>query len=131
MKSDRLVTGRAQIEENLQTIYDYRLGSNDERKFHRGRIKNDKNFVARRTSEGWQFAPSKFSGYAANNTSHMNKLDDRDGGVTNNRITEILGGPLCRGDSGYNEVDEAYCEYTREHGFEPSTHRQGRKYWVL
>ncbi len=35
----------------------------------------------------WQFAPSKFAGYARNDTSHMDKLNDRDGGVTNNRIT--------------------------------------------
>jgi 5-methylcytosine-specific restriction protein A len=131
MKSDGLVSRRAEIEANIQTMYAYGAGSAEERAFHRGRIKNGKNFVARRTSEGWQFAPSKFAGYARNDTSHMDKLNDRDGGVTNIRITEILGEPLAAGDRGYEDVDQAYRDYVREHGFKPSRHAQGRKYWML
>jgi len=131
MKTDGLVNRRAEIEANVETMYAYGAGSTQQRAFHRGRIKNGKNFVARQTDKGWQFAPSKFSGYSDNDTSHMNKLEDRDGGVTNIRITQILGEPLSRGDTGYEEVDQAYCDYVREHGFTPSRHHQGRKYWLL
>jgi hypothetical protein len=61
----------------------------------------------------------------------MNKLDDRDGGVTNIRITDILGAPLSLGDRGYDDIDSAYRDYVREHGFAPSRHERGRKYWII
>jgi hypothetical protein len=131
MKSDGLVSRRAEIEANVAVMRGYAAGSGEEQAFHRGRIKNGKNFVAVRSDVGWQFAPSKFAGYAGNDTSHMNKLDDRDGGVTNIRITEILGEPLQPGDAGYDEVEAAYADYVREHGFTPSRHHRGRKYWML
>ena len=131
MKSDGLVTSVREVRENLDTMSSYATGSADERKFHRGRIKNGKNFVVERTADVWLFAPSKFAGYAANDTSHMSKLDDRDGGVTNRRLTDVLGTPLERGDAGYAEVDRAYLDYVAHFGFEPSRHHRGRKYWVI
>lgn len=131
MKSDGLVTSVAEVRENLGTMARYALGDDYQREFHRGRIKNGKNFVARKLGSGWQFAPSKFVGYSGNDTSHMNKLDSRDGGRTNGRLTELLGPPFIPGSLRYEEVDTAYQEYAASHGIEPSRHHQGRKYWLI
>ena len=63
----------------------------DQREFHPGRTKNGKNIAAEWVGSDWRFGPSKFVGYAANDTSHMRKLDDRDGRITNKRLTQLLG----------------------------------------
>jgi len=131
MKSDGLVTTRIQIATNVERIAEYGKGSSDERKFHDGRIKNGKNFVALQVGSEWLFAPSKFAGYADNDASHMNKLDRRDGGVTNGRLTEILGNPIARGAPEYEQIDRYYEQYASAFGIVPSKHPQGRKYWRL
>jgi 5-methylcytosine-specific restriction protein A len=131
MKSEGLVTSVAEVRDNLSTMARYASGNTDEREFHRGRIKNGKNFVAEKVAPQWRFAPSKFVGYAANDTSHMRKLDDRDGGITNKRLVQLLGAPLEHGDPRYAEVDAAYLDYVASFGFEASRHHQGRKYWLI
>ena len=131
MKSRGLVKTVSEVRQNLQTMADYALGSGAEREFHRGRIKNGKNFVAEKLGEEWRFAPSKFVGYRENDTSHMTKLDRRDGGITNSRITGLLGRALGPGDEGYGQVDQAYLDYVHAHGFSPSRHHRGRKCWIL
>jgi len=131
MKSEGLVTCTTEIRENVESMFRYAQGTSAEREFHRGRIKNGKNFVALAVNGRWLFAPSKFAGYAGNDPSHMQKLQRRDGGVTNKRISDLIGLPLSRGDDRYTDIDLAYEAYVREHGFSPSAHRQGRKYWII
>lgn len=76
---------------NVNTLVRYGEGDKAERKFHRGRIKNGKVFVAVRYGDSYVFSPSKFSGYKANDIDHQFKLNERDGGITNVRIQSLLG----------------------------------------
>jgi 5-methylcytosine-specific restriction protein A len=127
-----LIGSLPEILENVETMERYRASQDlGERKFHDGRIKNGKNFVAVNRSGKYIFAPSKFSGYKNNDTGHMKKLSGRDGGTTDNAITRILKNPLTFGDAGYDEVESAFLNYCDVNGISPSKHPQGRRYWLI
>ena len=130
-KSDGLATELRQVRGNVLRMAGFATGTAAEIEFHRGRIKNGKNFVAVKSNDGYLFSPSKFSGYANNDLTHMDKLDQRDGGVTNRRISELAGDPLVAGDSRYAEIDREYEGYCSAHGIVPSRHRRARRYWVI
>jgi len=125
------VETREEIIQNVDTLYQYGLGDGPERKFHDGRIKNGKVFVAVRLGDEYRFAPSKFAGYAANNLRHEQKLAERDGGVTNQRIERIAGPPLEIGSAAYRSVDNAYLAYCKTHSIDPSQHQIPRRYWLI
>lgn len=61
-----LVETIADVVENLETLDRYGHGGREERRFHRGRIKNGKVFVALKKGGRFLFSPSKFAGYAGN-----------------------------------------------------------------
>ena len=105
------VETREEITRNVDTLYQYGLRDGPERTFHDGRIKNGKVFVAVRQGDEYRFAPSKFAGYAANNLEHENKLSERDGGKTNQRIESIAGSPIGIRSAAYRSVDAAYLAY--------------------
>lgn len=130
-KSEGLVTATEHIRENVRAMRRFAEGSADEVEFHRGRIKNGKNFVGLSEEEQWFFAPSKFAGYQGNGIDHMDRLDDRDGGLTNKRVSELCGDPLRPGDAGYASIDAEYLRYCQLHGIQPSRHRTPRRYWLV
>jgi 5-methylcytosine-specific restriction protein A len=131
MKSENLVTSIGQVRDNVLAMVGFGQGTAAEVEFHRGRIKNGKNFVALKSRENYVFAPSKFTGYANNGLDHMDKLDDRDGGVTNRRLSELIGEPISPGSPGYLEVDREYEAYCSAHQIRPSRHKRARRYWVI
>ncbi len=130
MKSDGLVNSANEARANVKTLARYGCGTLEERAFHNGRIKNGKNFIAMEYEGEWIFAPSKFAGYADNDTSHITKLASRDGGITNQRLTELFGEPLVAGASGFSEVDARYQDYAAKFLIPPSKHARGRKFWL-
>lgn len=125
------VETREEITRNVDTLYQYGLRDGPERTFHDGRIKNGKVFVAVRQGDEYRFAPSKFAGYAANNLEHENKLSERDGGKTNQRIESIAGSPIGIRSAAYRSVDAAYLAYCDARGIEPSQHEMPRRYWLI
>jgi 5-methylcytosine-specific restriction endonuclease McrA len=131
MKMAELVESVDDVLKNILTLDNYGSGGSDERRFHAGRIKNGKLFVAVKANGHYLFAPSKFAGYKDNNTSHEDDLDNRDGGVTNRRFDELLGQPYDKGSATYQKIDSAFLEYCNAFGIVPSKHHRARRYWVI
>jgi 5-methylcytosine-specific restriction protein A len=127
----KLATSLADVIANIETLERYSLGTEQERRFHAKRLKNGKLFVALRSNGHFAFAPSKFAGYKNNDIGHVDDLPNRDGRVTNVRITELTGTPYDQGRAGYEDIDRSFLEYCRKFGIEPSKHHRLRRYWLL
>ncbi len=126
-----LVSSVGQIIDNVGTLYQYGESANEnERGFHDKRVKNGKLFVAIQIGGRFHYAPSKFAGYVANDTSHADDLGERDGRKTNVALTSLLGNPLEPGDEGYDKIDRHFLDYCRVKGIKPSQHHRERRYWV-
>ena len=102
-----------------------------QRRFHAKRIKNGKLFVVLRDGGDHLFAPSKFSGYKNNNTSHADDLENRDGRITNAQIIRLFGEPLDQGKRNYKKTDTAFLAYCKQHGIVPSKFHRPRRYWMV
>lgn len=126
-----LVDSIEDIIHNVNTLVRYGEGDKAERKFHGGRIKNGKVFVAVRYGHSYVFSPSKFVGYKSNDIDHQFKLNERDGRITNVRIQSLLGAPMEPGSPGYDTINGAYLAYCREHQILPSQHHRARRYWLI
>lgn len=127
-----LVKNLAEIEENVSTLRACENGSDEDKKFLRGRIKNGKLFVAMKDSEGFQFSPSKFAGYSKNSRSkHIKYLDDRDGRETTKVITTLVGHPIDVGHSLYDTIDHMFLKFCSDIDVDPSKHHRARRYWVF
>jgi hypothetical protein len=131
MDQDQLVSSVGELKRNVDTLAGFASGSHTERRFHRARIKNGKNFVAVRGSVGVRFSPSKFAGYLNNGLHHTDRLQERDGRVTDVHISKLIGKPLEVNHKGYAEIDREYETYCSAHGIIPSRHPRTRRYWVL
>jgi 5-methylcytosine-specific restriction enzyme A len=127
----KLVAYAEDIKANLITLDRFAAGSVAERAFHATRIKNGKLFVVLQRSGRFLFAPSKFAGYLHNNISHEDDLNDRDGRITNRRITQLVGPPLQEGDKTYQRIDGFFLRYCSSYGITPSRHHQARRYWMI
>lgn len=127
-----LVSSIEEIATNIETMFRYGASSDDvERAFHNKRIKNGKLFAVLRADTGYQFAPSKFVGYALNDISHADNLKKRDGGRTNNILDRLAGLPMEPGDDGYAELDSHFLDYCQSKNIEPSKHHRPRRYWII
>lgn len=117
---------------NVDTLYNYGQSEDlNERAFHDKRIKSGKVFVAVQSQNGYRFAPSKFAGYVDNNIRHKDVLSQRDGRITNNRLSELIDEVLNPGDDGYQEIDDCSLDYCSQYSIEPSKHHRARRYWLL
>lgn len=128
---DQLVVSQDQIVANAVRLDSMRGGTTEERRFHAGRVKNGKVFIAVGTPNGWIFAPSKFCGYRENDLHHLDLLDERHGGDTNKRITSLLGEPVRHGEQSYDDLLNEYHRYCDSCGIEPSRHHQPPRFWIV
>ena len=126
-----LVTSVAGIKRNIRTLARYAHGTEQEKRFHAGRIKNGKVFVVLKTNRGLLFAPSKFAGYKNNNLGHRLDLKNRDGGVTNRRISMLVSKYVDQSSKGYAAIDKAYLTYCRKFRIRPSIGERPRRYWII
>ena len=131
MDPDQLVTSISGIKKNVATLGRFASGTPQERRFHKTRIKNGKNFVAVRETDGFAFSPSKFAGYENNGLQHADRLQQRDGRRTDVQITKLVGKPLEIGEAGYADVDRQFEIYCSVHRITPSKHPRARRYWTL
>jgi 5-methylcytosine-specific restriction protein A len=126
-----LVETPQDIIDNVLVLAAYRNGNKGERDFHNGRIKNGKLFVVLKRGDDYFFAPSKFAGYKNNDLSHIEKLEGRDGRITNRTIEELLGKAIEQEDPRYAAIDEAFVNYCSNLRIEPSKHHRRRRYWPV
>lgn len=126
-----LVTSSDQLITNINTLHRYRNGNKSERKFHDGRIKNGKLFVALEIGQRYLFAPSKFAGHKENDIRHEHELNERDGRSTTKVLTDILGSPLQQNDDLYDILDRNFLSYCSETSIKPSQHHKPRRYWLI
>jgi 5-methylcytosine-specific restriction protein A len=126
-----LVANIDEIIANIYRLEEMRAGSAAERKFHQGRIKNGKVFVAFEHEDSLVFAPSKFAGYRENNLHHLSRLGERHGSATNARISRLLGGEIGSGHREHGRLDSAYQQYCRSAGIFPSLNPRPRRYWLV
>lgn len=126
-----LVANVDEIVANIYRLHEMRAGSAAERKFHIGRIKNGKVFVALEHEGRLLFAPSKFAGYRDNNLNHLSRLGERHGSDTNVRISRLLGEEIGPTHPEHKRLDKAYEKYCRAGGFFPSLHTRARRFWLV
>lgn len=124
-----LVTTAEEIVANLATLHSMASGNLIERKFHAGRIKNGKVFVAAEMNGDLIFAPSRFCGYVRNDIHHLDPNVYRHGSETNIAIRRVLGKEIGPADKPYAELDASYLAYCARFGIKPSQHRMERRYW--
>lgn len=125
------VTSENDVIKNVMTLDRYRTGNKSEKKFYSDRIKNGKVFVVLKLDNKYLFAPSKFAGYRDNDLSHKDRLDYRDGRLTDLRMRKLFGEPCEQGSLRYNEIDQAFVEYCRNFGLVASSHRRLRRFWII
>jgi 5-methylcytosine-specific restriction protein A len=126
-----LVATVEEIFSNVLTLHHYGVGNDDEREFHRRRIKNGKVFIAALGSNGYLFAPSKFAGYSDNDLDHQYDLDNRDGRDTNKCMGKLLGPAVEKDNPRYEEIDGAFKAYCSSFAIVPSVYQRERRYWVI
>lgn len=130
MNSD-LVESTDEVVRNILRLHDFGTGSSTERRFHNGRIKNGKRFIAYVDGAAAIFCPSKFAGYRDNGLGHAKLLGERHGSTTSSRITSLLSKPLEPGDRGYKITDKQFLSYCASFGIAPTRWDTPRTYWVI
>lgn len=125
------VETKEQIIANIETLHSYCTGDATEQKFHHDRIKNGKVIVALKRDKKFIFAPSKFVGYADNDLTHIDKLKERDGKVTDVKVKKLLGSVIEEGFANYDNLDAEFLAYCDEYKIIPSEHHRARRYWLI
>jgi len=125
-----LVTSFIDIEKNILALDKLRKGNQREKKLHARLIKNGKLFIAMKHGRRWLFAPSRFVGYKNNGAGH-DKIKNRDGRVTNIRVSNLLGQHLDRNDRGYTAIDKEFLKFANAFGIKSSKHHRPRRYWFV
>lgn len=125
-----LVRSREEIRFNVETLRTYLASSiPKERKFALDLVRRGTCFVISKSPEGAFFAPSRFVGYR-NNSLAAQKSQPRDGGETNDEISDVLKSKPTR-----NEIAEKlYLECCRSIGVKPSAGGSfgiKRRYWIM
>ena len=120
-----------EVVDNVLRLHAFGFGSTDERRFHSGRVKNGKRFIAYLEGDAGIFCPSKFAGYRDNDLTHAKLLHERHGTTTSSRITRLLGKPLQPGDRGYTTVDRRFLSYCKGFGVAPTRWDRPRTYWII
>jgi 5-methylcytosine-specific restriction protein A len=126
-----LVTTVDEVVDNVLRLHAFGFGSTEERRFHDGRVKNGKRFIAYLEGDAGIFCPSKFAGYRDNDLSHAKLLHERHGTTTSSRITRLLGEPLQPNDRGYASADRRFLSYCRGFGIAPTRWDRPRTYWIV
>lgn len=129
VKKMELVRNLDEINENTKTIDGY-LNDSDLKEYAFSLIKRGTCFVAVKNNKSFRFYPSRFIGYTAN-TKHLHSSNsEKDGRVTNNTISGILGKkPVVSED-----MDMEYCRFCEKLGFVANLKGAfgvERKFWIV
>jgi hypothetical protein len=117
-----------ELSENLSTLERYMNSSDDEeREYHRDRVRKGICFVAYQKGGRYLFAPSRFIGYWHNTMTLHEDNEDKHGSDTNRAIDQLLG-PHAED----SEMECQYEEFCTELGFPARSmdkYPYKRKYW--
>lgn len=125
----KLIQDSTQLKQNIEKIENYLSNGTEQQKTETIKlIKRGTCFIAYSTGKELRFAPSRFLGYVDNTISKHKNNENKNGGVTNNAISEILEAEPKQN----SRLEKEYFEYCKKIGIVPS--KSGafgatRKFW--
>jgi hypothetical protein len=111
---------------NIRTFDAYQMGSDDQKRFHKRRVKNVENFIAIKVDGRDTFTPTHFAGYKDNNNENYTPSAQRQ----EREIAKLLHLRCCKpGDKNYEDVNATFDEYRGRLNIERNT-KDVRHFWI-
>ena len=120
-----LVSSEEDIRNNL-VVFDQDLAKElDTSGWYHERIQFGVNFISYKVGSEWRFAPSRYIGYKDNSMESHEGNQSKDGGKTNEKISEIL---KHEPESNDKKSDQ-FRKFANRYGISP--HNRPHKFWTL
>lgn len=123
------VTTLEQVKENIAELERGRSASGESAAEYRALIRRGTCFVPYISNQGLAFAPSRFIGYVGNKLETHKDNSDRDGGVTNATISNILE-MKPRSDLSFERHYFLFCAQVGVQPSQAGSFGAARKYWI-